>query len=196
MLPATEVDAPRGRAPSFPLTARIRTGDGAAFATFYELWFDRLLAMACSLTRRDEAFCLDIVQDCLLRVVRKMPALATEAAVAAWLARALLRGAADRLRSEARRARREDAAAAQRGHADLASDAAVIDAERRRWLHARLAELPAADRDLLLARFHDGDTLADAGARFGLSGHAAHGRIRRLILRLKDAARGTFDARP
>jgi len=188
--PPTASATAQGRAVSYPLTARIRKGDAAAFAAFYEIWFERLLAMARTLTRRDEAFCLDVVQECLLRVVDKMTALATEDAVAAWLSRALLRGAVDRLRADSRRARREDVAAAARpqiaGH-----DA--LDAEQRHWLQARLAELTPADRDLLLARFRDGDTLAAVGERFGLSGDAAHGRIRRLILRLRDAARGAFD---
>ena len=56
--------------PTAPLTALIARGDERAFATFYELWFDRALALARSISRRDESFCLDVVQDCMLRVVR------------------------------------------------------------------------------------------------------------------------------
>lgn len=191
--PATTVSTTGGREPSYPLTARIRAGDDDAFATFYELWFDRLLAMARTTTRRDEAFCLDVVQDCMLAVVRKMTALANEEAVAAWLARTLVRGAVDRLRTETRRARREDAVAAQRQDASAASDQFTLDAEQHRWLRARLAELPPNDRQLLLARFDDGRTLAAVGDTFGMTGDAAHGRIRRIIMRLKHAARGAFD---
>jgi RNA polymerase sigma factor (sigma-70 family) len=183
------------RAPTHPLTGRIHAGDAGAFATFYELWFDRLLAMARTTTRRDEAFCLDVVQDCMVRVVDKITALASEEAVATWLARTLLRGAVDRLRADARRGRRESAAAAQQPAMAASSDQAAADDEQRQWLAARLAELPAADRELLLARFHDGATLDAVGSRFGMSGDAAHGRIRRLVLRLKDAAKGAFDDR-
>lgn len=189
-------DGPAARTPSYPLTPRIRAGDPDAVAAFYELWFDRLLAMARATTRRDEAFCLDVVQDTMLRVVDRMEPLASEPAVATWLARTLLRGAVDRLRAEARRARREDAVAARGPTAAPASDEHALDVEQRRWLDARLAELPVPDRELLLARFHDGRTLAAVGDRFGLSGDAAHGRIRRLVLRLKDAAKGAFDDRP
>ncbi|MEZ5966897.1 MAG: sigma-70 family RNA polymerase sigma factor [Planctomycetota bacterium] len=191
---ATPADVPPGRAPSYPLTARIHAGDTAAFSTFYEAWFDRLVAMARLLTRRDETFCLDVVQECLLRVVRKMPALASEDAVAAWLVRTILRAAADRLRADKRRLAREDVAATLRPPAHPASDDAALDAEERTWLRHRLADLPEGDRRLLLARFGDGDSLAAVGERFGITGDAAHGRIRRLILRLKDAARGAFDA--
>jgi RNA polymerase sigma factor (sigma-70 family) len=187
----------RGQAASTPshvLTARIAAGDEHAFAAFYELWFDRLLAMARVMTRRDEAFCLDVVHDCMLRVVRKLPALASEDAVAAWLARTLLRGAVDRLRQEKRRARREaDVVAGSTGgtddpHTDL------FALEQRAWLQARLDELPAPDRTLLLARFAEGKTLAGVGHALGVTGDAAHGRIRRLLQRLRSAAQGVFDA--
>ncbi len=182
------------RAPSHTLTALIAAGDERAFATFYELWFDRLLAMARAATRRDEAFCLDVVHDCMLRVVRRLPALSSEAAVAAWLMRALLRGAVDRLRQEARRARREASAAAEQASAvtDLETD--LLAREERVWLRARLDELPTADRALLLARFDDGLTLDAVGQTVGVTGDAAHGRIRRLLLRLRAAAKGAFDA--
>lgn len=187
-----------GAAPSsHALTARIAHGDEQAFATFYDLWFDRLFALARRSTGRDDAFCLDAVQDCMLKVVHKLPALPDDDAVAAWLVRALLRGAVDRLRADARRARREQAVASTRDAAggdstpDLLPD--LLDAEQRAWLAARVAELPPADRALLQARFADGHTLHAAGAAAGLSGHAAHGRIRRLLLRLRAAAKEIFD---
>lgn len=177
--------------PSYPLTARIAAGDEQAFAAFYDLWFERLFALARTSTRRDEAFCLDAVQDCMLKVVRKLPALASEEAVAAWLLRALLRAAVDRTRSETRRQRHE------RAHADAqpqsCADALpeLLDGEQRAWLAARLAELAPADRALLEARAQ-GATLEASGRSAGITGHAAHGRIRRLVARLRDAARDWF----
>jgi RNA polymerase sigma-70 factor (ECF subfamily) len=192
---ATGLAAPaangRDAAPSYPLTGRIARGDEAAFAAFYETWFERLLAFARAATRRDEAFCLDAVQDCMLRVVQRLPALPSEEAVAAWLARALLRVAVDRLRAEARRARREDAAAQA---ASPAADDSLLAAEERAWLRARLDELPERDRALLRARFGEGMTLAAAGAACGVTGDAAHGRIRRLLQKLEAAAKRAFDA--
>ena len=73
--------------------------------------FPWVAAKARSITRRDEAFCLDVVQDVMMIVVKKMPRLETEAALRAWMARTVSRAVTDRLRSEARRRRRE----AQRG---------------------------------------------------------------------------------
>ena len=183
-----------GAAPSsHTLTARITRGDEQAFATFYDLWFDRLFALARRSTGRDDAFCLDAVQDCMLKVVHKLPALPDDDAVAAWLVRALLRGAVDRLRADARRARREHEIASARDAAGGDPPPDLLDAEQRAWLAARVAELPPADRALLQARFADGQTLNAAGAAAGLSGDAAHGRIRRLVLRLRAAAKEIFD---
>ena len=178
--------------PSWPLTAAIARGDESAFSRFYDLWFDRVLAAVRSFTRRDEAFCLDIVQDCMLRVVKRMRALASEDAVAAWMTRTALRLAIDGLRREQRRQRRERAAA--RGEADAAPDLgrALLDGEQVAWLRARLAELPERDRALLIGRFQDGQTLAEVGSALGMTGHAAHGRIWRLLRRLRGAAEEAF----
>lgn len=179
-------------ATSHELTAAVARGDERAFERFYDLWFDRLLAMARACTRRDEAFCLDVVQDCLVRVVDKLPPLRSEAAVAAWLTRTVLRLAVDRLRAEARRTARQQVVAASRPEAQAANSHRP-DAEQVAWLEDRLAELPAADAALLRARFLHGHTAAAAGAQLALTADAAAGRIRRLVLRLKQAAKEIFD---
>ena len=60
------------------LTAAIARGDSAAFARFYEARFDRAFATARDLTGRDEAFCLDVVQDAMIRVTHRIPTLPDE----------------------------------------------------------------------------------------------------------------------
>jgi len=179
------------RPESVQLTAAVARGDEQAFAAFYELWFDRTLALARKATRRDESFCLDVVQDCMLRVVRAMRPLDTESAVEAWMARAVLTTAIDRLRADRRRTRREQEAA--RGEQDDAHPATEAEVtERNAWLIAHLRELPERDQQLLAARFGDDKTLAEVGEALGMTGHAAHGRIRRIIARLRDAAQELF----
>jgi len=175
--------------PSQPLVAGIRRGDEAAFARFYELWFDRSVAAVRSLTRRDEAFCLDVVQDCMLKVVRKLPRLEDEAAVDSWMARTLCSTAVDRLRSEQRRRRRERIAADDRPEAVHAQPHdALSHREQLGWIRERIAELPAPERQLLLHRFDDGGTLRAAGEKAGLSPFAVHGRIRRTLARWRALA--------
>lgn len=185
--PATKPSPAVEPPPSAHLTAAISKGDEAAFGAFYELWFDRVFAIARSLTRRDEAFCLDVVQDCMMRVVKSMPALSSEEAVSAWMGRTAFSTAIDRIRGDDRRVKRERAA----------SIAERVDPpepdEHAAWLRARLAELPPAERDLLMDRFEGKGTLRSLGAARGISGNAAHGRISRILNRLRRAAAEFFD---
>ncbi len=167
---------------------RIAVGDEAAFAAFYAAWFAPTLALARAACRRDEGFCLDIVQDVMLLVARKLPALPTDAAVGAWMTRTIRRTAIDRLRSEGRRQRRERAVDQDAGPAPLEPWHELAGHEQRDWLQACLADLAPADQMLLAARFGGASTVADAGAQFGLSADAAHGRLRRVLERLRRKA--------
>jgi RNA polymerase sigma-70 factor (ECF subfamily) len=170
------------------LTAAIARGDTAAFARFYESWFERAFALARSVTRKDESFCLDVVQDCMLKAARKLGPLPDERALSAWMARAILSTAIDLLRREERRARRERAAAVPEADTSTPEPAD----ERADWLRAALELLPPADRMLFEDRFVAGKTLAAAGAAAGISGDAAHGRIWRILARLRRAAQERF----
>lgn len=163
------------------LTAAIARGDAAAFERLYREWFDRLLALAGAATRRDEAFCLDVVQEAFVRVIRGPRVCRTEAELAGWLRRCVLSAAVDRLRGEARRARRE----AQAGGG---VSAAAADAEQLAWLRDRLAELPPEDRELLRLRFEVERTLEEIAGASGGTWAGVHGRIRRTLERLRQAA--------
>ncbi len=181
---------PESREASGDLLRRAARGEGAAFGAFYDRWLPFVYQAARRRSGRDEAFGLDVVQDVMLKVARRPPDLEREAAVAAWLLRTAERCAVDRLRAEQRRARRERAAAMpERGEAPEPAGQA---AETRSWLDARLGELPAMERELLLARFAEGGTFAELGEMHGISGDAAAGRIRRTLQRLRAAAREWF----
>ena len=54
------------------LTGAIAAGDTDAFSRFYRARFDQMLAEAVRATGRDESFCLDVVQDAMMRVIRSM----------------------------------------------------------------------------------------------------------------------------
>jgi RNA polymerase sigma factor (sigma-70 family) len=174
---------------SAALSRAIAAGDEAAFAAFYAAWFAATLALARAASRRDEAFGLDVAQDVMFAVARKLPALRDERAVRAWMAKAVGNAVADRLRNERSRARREQhAGEARRGAHESEPWHALAAGERERWLDARLEELPACDRALLAARFGDGPSVAAAGAAFGLGEDSAHGRLRRVLERLRTLA--------
>lgn len=167
------------------LAAAIAEGDSDALAELYEAWFDRALAMARAATRRDEAWCLDVVQDAFVRVIRagrSLRALRTTADLDRWMARVVHTAALDLLRRESRRSAREKARAAPH---DPAPDGNDVD-ERITELRGVLDRLDADDRALLRLRFVEDRTLESAGEQLSMTGGAAHGRIRRLLTRLRE----------
>lgn len=163
-------------------TTAISRGDRAALAAFYEAWFDRCYSLAGALTRRDESFCLDIVQDSMLRVIRSIKPLSTRVQLDAWMNRTVHSVAIDSLRRESRRARR---------HANRAvRESIVADVDDRlAWLIAELASLPAGDASLVSLRVVHEQTLRSIGAATGESQGAAHGKIRRALNKLRAIAR-------
>jgi RNA polymerase sigma factor (sigma-70 family) len=171
----------------------IRRGDERAFADFYEHWFDRALRLARAVTRGDEAMGLDVVQDVMLKVVHKLPALASERAVAAWMAKTISAAAIDRCRSDRRRQRREAVVAQARSEVEDGDALRRLgDGEQLGWLRTQLAGLSVDERALLQQRFGGEASLGELAASLGLSTDAVHGRVRRLLLRLQRAAKEWF----
>lgn len=156
---------------------------------FYEAWFAPVLALAKAIGRRDEAFALDVVQDVMMTVAKKLPVLDTDAAVRAWMTRTVANTVTDHLRAEARRRRREhEVARALDAQPDAEPWLGLVDDERRAWLAGVLDTLPALDRELLFARFGAASTVVAAAAARGLGADAGHGRLRRALQRLRRAA--------
>lgn len=173
---------------SAQLTNRIAAGDEQAFAAFYALWFAPAVVLAKALVRADEAAALDLVQDVMLAVAERLPPLRDERAVRAWLATAIVRAGIDRQRQQRRRAQREQGTVAGRDAAEPPASASVLEGERAAWLQARLAELSPVEQALVAARFSDGVSVAAAGGAFGLGEDQAHGRLRRVMQRLRQQA--------
>ncbi len=170
------------------LTAALVRGDAGALDTLYRAWFDRMVGLAARATGRDEAFCLDAVQDAFLRVIRSPRAIETEAELAAWLRRCVLSAAIDRLRREARAGGRERRAAMP--GQDGGVDQSVRAAERLSWIAARLREMGDADRELVQLRYAVERTLAEVARVRGTTSGLVHGRLRRLMAALRSAAGG------
>lgn len=167
------------------LARRIAAGDEVAFTAFYHAWFPPTLALAKAISRRDEAFALDVVQDVMMAVVHKLPALRDEPAVRAWMTRTVANAVTDRLRAETARQRRERRVGGERERLGGEPWLQLVAEERGAWLLASLEALPAMDRQLLAARFGTSTTVAAAAATLGLSEDAAHGRLRRALGRLR-----------
>lgn len=187
----TTVDAPVGVL-SDAIRARetcraIASGDQASLATLYGAWADQAFRLARALTRRDEATCLDIVQNSFIRVIHspsRLSRISDHEELRRWLVRVVHTAALDHLRAERRGRRREQAVAAGPGDSGPIIDRAVIQA-----LETAIARLDAEDRALLALRFGDATSngsLRHVAAAIDSTLGAAHGRIRRALQRLSD----------
>lgn len=169
------------------LTSAIASGDSEAFARFYRGWFDRAYGYAKRATGRDEAFCLDVVQDAMMRVIRSMRAMESEKEVGNWLRAVVTSCAYDRLRKEKRGHLREAGAAARK------PDEGDDFHERLAWLRTELSNLDPATHPLIVLKFRFGWTLERIGQVLGLKPGAVDGRIRRATQELKEKARESQD---
>jgi RNA polymerase sigma-70 factor (ECF subfamily) len=172
------------------LTAGIARGDPAALDEFYRAWFDRVFLLARSLTGRDESFCLDVVQEVMIRVARSIKAMPAQADLERWMMRVVHTSALDQLRRDSRRSARERAR-----DATEPQDPAADPSEQIAWVRERLAELPPEEGWLVWLRFARGKTLAAAGAASGIGVQTAHGRIRRTLQKLRRAGGEVSDGR-
>ena len=166
------------------LTRAVASGDTEAFTMLYDTCFNLMYDEARRATQRDEAFCLDVVQDAMLRVIKSMKPMDTEAHLRGWLGRVVRSCAVDRLRSEIRRRRREAEAVRRRGVDEGAED----HGEALAWLRRRLAALDDTRRQLLWDRFGAGWTLQRIAESLGQSPGAVDGRIRRTLDQLRREA--------
>jgi RNA polymerase sigma factor (sigma-70 family) len=171
------------------LTTAIASGNAEAFARFYRGWFDRAYADARRATGRDESFCLDVVQDAMIRVIRSMRAMDAEPQLRNWLRVVVQSCAYDRLRKEARRKRREETAVPS----DRPTERDETTDEQLRWLRNELAGTDTPETRLLLMRYRLGWTLERIGRAVGLTSGAVDGRLRRATNELREKARESFD---
>lgn len=169
------------------LTTAIASGDPEAFGRFYDAWFDRALFEARRLTSRDEAFCQDVVQDVMMKVIKSLKPLPSEAALFRWMRLVVRSCAYDRLRQDARRRKRE---------ADVSQEvrAEQEDLEDQlQWLRQQIAELDDRDGKLLMMRHRFGWTLEKISQTLGIGHSTADRRLKKVVKILKQKAKEEFD---
>lgn len=164
------------------LCEAVASGDADAFETLYVERFPMVLACARACTRRDESFCLDIVQDVMMRTAAKLPRLTGEPALCAWLTRTTVCASLDALRTERRRAKRERGRVVSQASGSTQADDRIGAEEE---LHQLLGQLSHMDHVLLISAVVAGSTLRQAALAAGLNENAANGRFRRLVQRLR-----------
>ncbi len=169
-------------------TAAIASGDTEAFARFYEQWFDEMYREAKRFTKRDEAFCLDVVQDAMIRVIRHLRTIHSEPELRKWLMKVVHTAALDRIRSDCKRKERE-CKVAQRSQFTQSDQTSTTTHETQRgWLQNTLKTLDDDKYMLLMMRYRFGWTLQQIGIAVGLKTGAVDGRINRTVKDLKNQA--------
>ncbi len=125
----------------------------------------------------------DVVQEAFIRLASQ-PKLPDN--LKGWLYRVVRNGAISSGRSERRRQRHENTAAAARPAWFLPSEGAGIDAEAAA---AALEQLPAEEREPLVAHLWGGLTFEQIGELTGVSSSTAHRRYLQGLQRLRERLR-------
>jgi RNA polymerase sigma factor (sigma-70 family) len=167
------------------MTAAMAAGDERSIELFYRRYFDRLYGMARRAGGRDEAFCLDVVQESVLRVLRNVRRVSEEAQLVAWLGLVVRTTAYDLLKSENRRRRREAVVAVG---ADAVVTTSESDEERIAWLGRQIARMDPAVVRAIDLRYSRGWTLARVANALGISIGSVDGRLRRALHTLRSMA--------
>jgi RNA polymerase sigma factor (sigma-70 family) len=163
------------------LSAAMAAGNTDAVDAFYRRYFDWMYQQARRVTRRDESFCLDVVQDAVLRVMRTVKAVDCENRFRGWLRLVVQTTAFDLLRREVRRKNRE--AMAGTSQLEVGTDSLQLD-----WLREQIAALDPEIVNIIELRFTQSWTLSRIGENLGISIGAVDGRLRRALKNLKLAA--------
>jgi RNA polymerase sigma-70 factor (ECF subfamily) len=132
-------------------------------------------------TRRDESFCLDVVQDAVLRVIRTVKPVDCESRFRGWLRLVVQTTAFDLLRSERRRKNRE-------AMAGPVADEVDVDSLQLDWLEQQISSLDPELVKIIELRFEQNWTLRRIGEKLGLSVGAVDGRLRRALKNLQLSA--------
>ena len=168
------------------LTRRLTAGDDAAFREFHDLYFDRLYAFLLAVADGREHEAREALQETLLRVVRYVRKFEDEEVFWCWL-KAVARSAA---RDGGRRRRRYLALlngfALGLGRTPGATPGPPDHPRLTDHLDECLAELNAADRQLVAGKYLEGATVRELAAGTGLTEKAVESRLLRLRAELRE----------
>lgn len=175
------------------LFARLREGDTAAFAEFYDrhapLWYGIALKIL-----GNEQDAEDVLQDAAVQIWERAPQYRPELGQPLSWAVALTRNKAiDRLRSVRRRTEVLEAAAAEPAEApasDASSPLRAMAAETGELIRKGLQMLSMEQREAIELAFLGGLTQQEIAARLGQPLGTIKARIRRGMLALKDTLEG------
>ncbi|MGA8845010.1 MAG: sigma-70 family RNA polymerase sigma factor [Nocardioides sp.] len=189
--PPSSTATTRGGVPAVMalLLARAGVGETAAFAELYDATSSRVYGLALRIVR-SPAQAEEVVQESYVEIWRTSSRFdPSRGSAISWIMMITHAAAVDRVRSAQARTRREEAYQRQvqpltRSASDATTELvfALFDATR---VHAALAQLPAAQREVLLLVHFEGHTHAEIALQLGLPLGTVKSRIRDGHIRLR-----------
>ena len=165
------------------LTVRLKTGEEGAWREFHRDYFDRLLGYLFIVCRGDEEAAREALQAALVKIVRHVRRFDRAEVWWSWLTVVARSCVIDGVRRQSRYR-----ALLDRFSLFLATpDAPPADEPLAEWLEECLAELPADERELLSAKYRDGESVAALAADSGCTEKAMESRLARLRQRVKSS---------
>jgi RNA polymerase sigma-70 factor (sigma-E family) len=162
-------------------------GGGAAdrsahdeLAALFVAEHDRLVRLAVLLLG-DQGAAEEVVQDAFVSLHRNWRRVRDPERAPAWLRSAVLNGARSRLRRLAVRRRHPDPP----GALAPGADEAALDADRRSWVLAALAQLPARQREALVLRYYLDLSEAEIAGAMGVSAGSVKVHVHRGLAALR-----------
>ncbi len=157
-------------------------GSEAAFREIVERYLNLVYSAALRRVGNDAHLAQDVSQLVFTDLARKIRSLPENVVLAGWLHRATRFAAAQAMRTNQRRLRREQEAVAMN---ELQTESGPDWQAIRPALDDALDELNQSDRDALLLRFFEQRSLAEVGRALGANEDAARKRVSRAIDKLR-----------
>jgi RNA polymerase sigma factor (sigma-70 family) len=160
-----------------------QSGSEEAFGELVRKHLDLVYSTALRTLAGDEHLARDVSQTVFIDLARKAASLSRRPELAGWLYTSTCFAAAKAVRSERRRQAREQAAELMTEGASVAENP---DWDRlRQVLDSSMLELKQTDRQVLLLRFFQRNSLTEMAQKLGLNENAARMRVERALERLR-----------
>src|SRR5687767_8216069 len=163
------------------LNEYVEHGSEEAFATLVARHVNKVYSIALRHTRNPHQ-AEEITQAVFVILAKKSRQLGKRVILSGWLCRTAQLSAVTFVRSEIRRARREQEAHMQNLSNESESD---VWAQIAPLLDAAMAGLSEADHDAVAMRFFDGKSMKEIGAVLGASEDATKMRVNRAVEKLR-----------
>lgn len=158
------------------VTRAVRAGSREALAEIYDRCAEDIVASMRRITRRDESFALDCLQEMFMRLASNPPVCDTHGSLIAWMRLTALNVARNTLIAETRRVLRERSRAHNTRTRGCDPDE----------LSAILAQLDSEELELLRLRHIHGLRLRAIAETLGATPRAIESALRRVVARLRE----------